>query len=358
VWTYNIGAEWQPIKDLRFRGMYAKAVRAPNISELFSQPSQTFAGVTDPCDGVTATSAGAIATACRAIPAIAAAIAASPTQTFQYTLADTQRIDGLIGGNQNLDPETAKTKTLGAVFTPSFVPGLGITVDYYSIRVTDAISTLDRNFTMEQCLLTGSAVFCSNVFRDPNTGFVTRVNAQLINVAALENKGIDFGLTYGRALHILSDDRLNLSLNWTHLIDNKTQASPSDKPVDNAGTFGRGFSRDSAFLRSSYKFGIVTLGWQTNYLSGGPFLRNFFSPFRDPRVNALNDVKDYWTHDAQLRFDPQKNITVYFNVDNVFDKKPQLLPGVLFGTPTGLETAPDMDVFGRRFLAGVRVKFL
>ena len=56
VWTYNLGAEWQPIKDLRFRGQYAKAVRAPNISELFSQPSQTFAGVNDPCDNVTATS--------------------------------------------------------------------------------------------------------------------------------------------------------------------------------------------------------------------------------------------------------------------------------------------------------------
>jgi outer membrane receptor protein involved in Fe transport len=355
VWTYNIGAEWQPIKDLRFRGMYAKAVRAPNISELFSQPSQTFAAVNDPCDKVTATSGGQFAAACRAIPGVAAQIAANGI--FQYTLADLQRIDGLIGGNQNLDPETAKTKTLGAVFTPSFVPGLGITVDYYDIKVDDAIATLGRNFTIQQCLLQGTPVFCNNVFRDPNTGFLTRVNAQLINVASLANKGIDFGVTYGRALHLLNDDRFNLSLNWTHLIDNKQQASPSDKPVDFAGTFGRGFSRDSAFLRTSYKFGIVTLGWQTNYLSGGPFTRGFGAG-GDPRVNALNAVKDYWLHDAQLRFDPHKNITVYFNVDNVFDKKPQLLPGALFGTPTGLETAPDMDVFGRRFLAGVRVKFL
>jgi outer membrane receptor protein involved in Fe transport len=200
-------------------------------------------------------------------------------------------------------------------------------------------------------------VFCGNVFRDQNTGFITRVNAQLINVASLANRGVDFGLSYGRALHLLNDDRLSIDLKWTHLINNKQQASPADKPVDSAGTFGRGFSRDSAFLRSSYKFGIVTLGWQTNYLSGGPFQRGF-GVFGDPRVNALNVVKDYWLHDAQLRFDPTKKITVYFNVDNVFDKKPQLLPGALFGTPTGLETSPDMDVFGRRFLAGVRVKFL
>jgi iron complex outermembrane recepter protein len=355
VWSYNVGAEWQPIKDLRFRGMYAKAVRAPNISELFSQPSQTFAAVNDPCNNVTATSAGQFATACRAIPAIAAAIAANGS--FTYTLADLQHIDGLIGGNQNLTEETAKTKTLGAVFTPSFVPGLGVTVDYYDIKVTGAIATLGRNFTIQQCLLQGTPVFCSNVFRDPNTGFLTRVNAQLINVAALWNKGVDVGITYGRALHLLPDDRLNVALNWTHLINNKQQASPADPVQDFAGTFGRGFSRDSAFMRSSYKFGIVTLGWQTNYLSGGPFLRAF-GVFGDPRVNALNVVRDYWEHDAQVRFDPDKRFSIYFNVQNVFDKKPQLLPGALFGTPTGLETSPDMDVFGRRFLAGVRVKFL
>ncbi len=355
VWTYNLGAEWQPIKDLRFRGQYAKAVRAPNISELFSQPSQTFAGVNDPCNNVTATSSGQFASACRAIPAIAAQIAA--TGSFVYTLADLQRIDGLIGGNQNLKPETAKTKTVGAVFTPSFAPGLSMTVDYYDIKVDDAIATLGRNFTIQQCLLTGTPVFCSNVFRDPNTGFITRVNAQLINVASLANRGVDFALIYGRSLHLLPDDRLSVNVNWTHLINNKQQASPADPVQDFAGTFGRGFSRDSVFMRSSYKFGIVTLGWQTNYLSGGPFTRGF-GVFGDPRVNALNEVKDYWLHDAQLRFDPTNKISVYFNVDNVFDKKPQLLPGALFGTPTGLETAPDMDVFGRRFIAGVRVKFL
>jgi len=358
VWTYNLGAEWQPIKDLRFRAQYAKAVRAPNISELFSQPSQTFAGVSDPCDGVslTASPGGAqYAAACRAIPGIAAQIAGGGT--FAYTLADLQRIDGLIGGNQNLREETGKTKTVGAVFTPSFVPGLGITVDYYDIKVTNAISTLDRTFEIEQCLLTGQPVFCSNVIRDPNTGFVTRVNAQLINVASLTNRGIDFGLTYGRALHLLQDDRLNVSLNWTHLINNATKPDPSTAPTDFAGTFGRAFSRDSAFLRSSYKFGIVTLGWQTNYLAGGPFLRGFNNPLRDPRLNELNNVPDYWTHDAQLRFDPTKRLTVYFNVDNVFDRKPDLLPGARFGTPTGLETSADEDVFGRRFLAGVRVKF-
>lgn len=353
VWSYNAGAEWQPINDLRFRGMYAKAVRAPNISELFTQPSQTFAGITDPCNGVTAATAGAEAVACRAIPAVSAAIAANGI--FQYTLADLQRIDGFIGGNQALKPETARTKTIGAVFTPSFVPGLGVTVDYYDIKVTNAIATLGRSFSIDQCLLTGNPVYCNNVFRDPTTGFVTRVNAQLINAAALVNRGIDATLNYSRPLHLLPQDRLTLNVNYTHLIRNSTQASPNEAPVDSAGTFGRGFSRDSALARATYKFGGVTLGWETNFLKGGPFARPFAT--NDPGVAALNNIHDYWLHNAQIRFEPTGRYMLYINVDNVFDTKPQLLPGAAFGTPTGLETSSDFDVFGRRFTAGVRVKF-
>ena len=96
VWSYNVGAEWQPIHDIRFRGEYAVANRAPNISELFSQPSQTFAAITDPCQDITATTVSPYAAACRSIPGVAAQIAANGS--FHYTLADLQTIDGFVGG--------------------------------------------------------------------------------------------------------------------------------------------------------------------------------------------------------------------------------------------------------------------
>lgn len=354
VWSYNIGAEWAPIDDVRFRGMYAVANRAPNVGELFSQPSQTFAAISDPCDGVTATAdQGGFGDFCRAIPGVAAAIA--DAGVFEYTLADLQGIDGFIGGNQNLQEETAKTKTLGVVLTPRFLPGFSATIDYYDIKIKDAIATLGRNFSVEQCLLTGNSVFCDNVIRNPNTGFITRVNGQLINVAGFQSKGVDVGVNYNRRLGLVADDRLSLSINYTYLIDNKTQSDPATPPVDSAGTFGRGFSRHSALLRGSYKVGVFTFGWTSNYLSGHDFLKDFFSANED--VMALNKIDDYWLHDLQIRFDPAKKFSLYFNVDNVFDTKPQLLPGASFGTPTGLETSPDFDVFGRRFSAGVRFGF-
>lgn len=353
VWSYNVGAEWQPIRDIRFRGEYAVANRAPNIGELFSQPSQTFAAINDPCQDTTASTGGAFGAACRAIPGVAAQIAANGV--FHYTLADLQIIDGFIGGNAALREETAKTKTLGVVFTPRFIPGLGLTVDYYDIKITKAIATLGRNFSVAQCLTAPSPVFCDNVIRDPATGFVTRVNGQLINVAGFQNSGIDVGLNYGRRLNLMADDRFTLGVNYTYLIHNKTQGDPSTPATDSAGTFGRGYSRHSALVRASYKAGVVTFGWTTNFLSGGEFVKDFDS--NSPGTVALNKIRDYWTHAAQLRFDVKKDFTFYLNMDNVFDRKPQLLPGAAFGTPTGLETSPDFDVFGRRFAAGVKVHF-
>ena len=354
VFSWNAGAEWAPIPDLRFRGVYAVANRAPNISELFSAPSETFASVTDPCDGTTATNdLGGLGAECRAIPGVAAAIAADGT--FNYTLADLQGINGFVGGNTNLQEETAKTFTVGAVFTPRFLPGLSLTVDYYDIKIDDAIATLGRNNSIQRCLETGLAVFCDNVIRDAQTGFIETVNGQLINVAAFESRGVDVGVRYSTRVGLATDDRFQLTGNYTYLIDTKTQTDPAEEAVDSAGTFGRTFSTHSFTLRGTYTVDNVGFSWQTNFLSGGPYIRDFVNA--NPAVVALNDIPDYATHDAQIRFDPSENFSFFFNVDNVFDKKPYYLPGAQFGTPTGLETSADFDLFGRRYTAGARFRF-
>lgn len=354
IFSWNAGAEWAPSRDIRFRGVYAVANRAPNISELFSAPSETFAAVNDPCDGTTATNdLGGLGEECRAIPGISAAIAADGT--FEYTLADLQGINGFVGGNQDLQEETAKTFTVGAVVTPTFIRGLSLTVDYYDIRIEDAISTLGRNNSIQRCLETGLDVFCDNIIRDASTGYITTVNGQLINVASFETRGIDVSLRYTTDVGLVEDDRFNFTGNYTYLIDTTTQTDPTEEAVDNAGTFGRTFSTHSFSLRGTYSASDVGFSWQTNFLSGGPYVRDFVNA--NPDVVALNDVSDYATHDAQIRFDATENFNFFFNVDNVFDKKPQYLPGAQFGTPTGLETAADFDVIGRRFTAGARMRF-
>ncbi|SEM47071.1 TonB-dependent Receptor Plug Domain [Sphingomonas gellani] len=355
VFSWNAGAEWEVLKGLRFRGNYAVANRAPNTSELFSTPSETFAAVADPCDGITASDSSATAVACRRIAPIGAFFAANPNGTFQYSLSDLQSINGFTGGNTALKEETGKTYTLGVTYTPAYIPGLLFTADYYNIKIEDAISTIGRSRSIQQCLLTGAPVYCDNVYRSATTGFVTRVDGQLINTSTYKTSGIDFVLRYNRDLNLLGPDSLALDFRYTHLFHYITQGDPSDEAVDYAGTFGYGFSRDRFNVRATYSLDDVSFSWQTQFLSGGPYTLNFAS--NDPAVQALNNVKDYWLHNAQLRWDIDKRFSFYVNVDNVLDKKPQYLPGAPFGTPTGLETAADFDLYGRRYTMGVKVAF-
>jgi iron complex outermembrane receptor protein len=361
VWSWNVGGELAPFSGLRFRAVYANANRAPNISEFASAPGETFAGVTDPCNGVTATTAGEIGAACRAIPAVAAAIAANGR--LEYTLADLQSINGFVGGNPDLAEETAKTLTVGAVIQPQQIPGLSLTVDYFDINVEDAISTVGRDLSIEQCLLTAEPVFCNNVYRDANTGFVTRVDDQLVNVANLSTRGIDVGLRYGRRLNILGNDRLDVSGNYTYLIEYKTQANPSAPVRDLAGEVGYAEHRASA--RATYGIDEFSLSWQVNYIGASvgdiDYVGDTTVYGNTLTLDELNQIGDAFYHDLQLRWDigEDRNYSFYVGVDNVFDRQPPFLPGTPFAaSPTGTETAADVyDPFGRRFYAGAQLRF-
>ncbi|PXA98019.1 hypothetical protein DMC47_10790 [Nostoc sp. 3335mG] len=356
VLSWNAGGEWEPFNGFRLRGRYAVANRAPNNSELFSAPSETFAGVNDPCDGITRTSSGATDAACRAVPGIAAFFAANPNGTFQYTLADTQGINGFVGGNRNLQEETAKTITGGFTFTPTFLRGLQFTADYFDIKIDGAISTLDRSDTVEKCLETSAEVYCDNVIRFASTGYLQTVNAQLINIAGYKVRGVDVGLRFAQPIGLTEEDRLSVVANYTYLIDYKTRTDPTADEEQFAGSFGNGTSRHKANVRATYTTNGTGFSWQTVFLSGGPFVVNRFIS-ANPDVVKLNDVDDYWLHNIQVSQDVGRDFTFFFNVDNVFNAKPQYLPNVPFNTPVGVETSADFDLFGRRFTAGARFKF-
>lgn len=361
VFSWNAGAEWSPVDGVRFRGAYAQANRAPNISEFASAPAETFEGVNDPCNNVTANSNRAQDNACRAIPAIAAAIAANGT--FAYTPADLQGINGFVGGNPDLKEETANTITIGGVFTPSFAPGVALTVDYYDIKVKDAIAQVGRDLSIEQCLLTGLADFCDNVTRNAATGFVTRVDDQLINIGKIRTKGIDVGLRYGRALNWFGDDRIDLTANYTYLIDFKQQANPSAPVEEFAGEVG--YAKHRANVRATYGMDGFSLSWTVNYIGKSVGDKDFIGDdtvYGDTlTLDEMNRVGDRFYHDAQLRYDigEDKQYSVMFGVDNLFDSKPPFLPGTPFSeSPTGTETAADVyDPYGRRFYVGAQVKF-
>lgn len=371
VFSWNAGAEYSPFEGLRFRGSYAEANRAPNIGELFSAPSETFPTVSDPCDGVSATGFNAAtttatqATACRALPGFAANVnqAGNPTPgQFFYELADIQGINGFDGGNRDLQEETAKTLTFGGIIQPPQIPGLSLSVDYFRIKVKDAIDTTPRDVSIGQCLETGEAAFCDNVIRAGANGRLLTVNSQLANIADLKTSGIDVALQYNRPLGLMTDDRLTLNVYYTYLISLEKRAfagAPLEEnrgQLDGEGRLGAGF-KHKASARIGYEFDGITLSWQTNYLGK---IQDTLGGYGDADLDRLNSVGARFYHDVQARFaaGPDEKFEFYVGVDNLFDKGAPFLPSGFASSITGTETAADTyDPFGRRYYAGARVRF-
>jgi iron complex outermembrane recepter protein len=356
--TWTAGLDWAPIPDLRFRGVYAVAIRAPNIGELFGGLSETFpTGLVDPCDGITAATAGQFPGACTKNPAIAAAIAGGGA--FKYSFLDYQTINGFVGSNPKLQQEKAKTTTFGIVLTPRALPRFNATIDYYDIKIDGAVSVVDFQTEINNCLATGA--LCDSVIRNATTGKLQTVNQINLNVASIHTRGIDTAAHYGWDLGAAG--LLSLGLAETHLLKLE-QAVPGVPLLDNLGELnsgsngrlGSGF-RDRATFTAVYDIAGLEATWRVNYLSS----INDTNPTADNTVISplYNHVPAYVYNDVQLRytFTGKTKTAVYVGANNLFNKQPPFLPGGMASEITGTETAADTyDVFGVFLYAGVEVK--
>jgi iron complex outermembrane recepter protein len=356
--TWTAGLDWAPIPDLRFRGVYAVAIRAPNIGELFGGLSETFpTGLVDPCDGITAATAGQFPGACTKNPAIAAAIAGGGA--FKYSFLDYQTINGFVGSNPKLQQEKAKTTTFGIVLTPRALPRFNATIDYYDIKIDGAVSVVDFQTEINNCLATGA--LCDSVIRNATTGKLQTVNQINLNVASIHTRGIDTAVHYGWDLGAAG--LLSLGLAETHLLKLE-QAVPGVPLLDNLGELnsgsngrlGSGF-RDRATFTAVYDIAGLEATWRVNYLSS----INDTNPTADNTVISplYNHVPAYVYNDVQLRytFAGKTKTAVYVGANNLFNKQPPFLPGGMASEITGTETAADTyDVFGVFLYAGVEVK--
>lgn len=362
VFSWQAGADWAPTRDIRLRALYSSASRAPNIAELYSAQSETFPGTLtlDPCNGVTATSSREFDAACRSIPGIASYLAANPGGTFQYSSPQIQSINGFDGGNPDLEEETAKTWTVGAVVTPRFAPGLSLTVDWYRIKVDGAINPAPREDSVKDCLLDADSPSCALVTRLPS-GYLTRVDAINVNTGGFLTSGIDVSLAYRRDLGGFGS--LGVQGTWTHLLEHKRKPSDISSYIDEKGQLqdangerlGSGF-RDRFAVTTIFSRDDFSLSWTARYFSS---IRDTLDPATAPDP-VFNNVSSKFYNDFQARFtiDEDRRLEMYVGVDNAFDVKPPILPnGLTASGQIGTETAQEYDVFGRYFYAGARVNF-
>ena len=231
--TYKFGGEWAPTSDFRVRASYSRAVRAPNIAELFAPQSVALDGTSDPC----ASPAGQLPHATQAQCLLAGVSAAQygnirPNSAAQY--------NGLLGGNPNLQPEKSDTYSAGIVITPHFMENFSMSFDYFNIKLQDTIGAIGANTIINNCIITGDPVFCGAIHRDPNgslfrthAGFIQDTN---VNFGSLTTRGVDAKLNY--RLPIDNFGSVLFNLEGTRLINLGVEPLTGGPAYDCAGYWG------------------------------------------------------------------------------------------------------------------------
>jgi iron complex outermembrane recepter protein len=231
--SYKMGLQWAPVSDVMVRGSFQRAVRSPNIQELFLQPRVQLDGVTDPCSNDVGATPSASFEECARSGVTAAQygnILANPAAQY----------NGQIGGNTELQPESSDTYSFGVVLTPSFLAGFSLTVDYYDIKVEQLINNLGADFILGQCLSSGDPTYCDRVHRAGNgsiwlgdSGFV---DDPILNTGSLQISGLDAEANYRFDMGNVGS--LGLQFIGTYVEEYLTEPLPGASKYDCAGLFG------------------------------------------------------------------------------------------------------------------------
>lgn len=360
VWTYNAGAVWAPVRDIKFRANYSRAIRAPNLTDLYSPQSQNFApGFSDPCSAINI----ANGTQYRAGNCAAAGINTTGANPYDYRYAQSLQI--VSGGNPDLKSEKSDSYTYGVVIQPRWVPGLSLSVDYYNISVNNVITAPSAQGIVNSCYdsPTTNNQFCALFQRDNAAGAVTgtpfriiegSLQQTLLNYAKLKVRGIDTDLSYRRHF---GGTELTAHLVWTHALTNESFTDPTQPGFADTSLGELGSPKDAWNLNLSADFGTVFASTQFRYLSKMAVgsIENHQS-FQGRPAQNLDDFSipyypDVFYIDARIGVNINKGSNFYFGIDNLTNRIPPL-------GATGIGAGSGIyESIGRRFYAGITAKF-
>ncbi|MDA5195134.1 TonB-dependent receptor [Govanella unica] len=316
VTTWKFGGSWTINDSLRLRATRSRDIRAPNIDEMFMAGQLRFATVIDPANGA---------------------------QTNVSTLA---------GGNINLTPEKADTFTAGFVVEPSFVPRLRASVDYYNIKLKDAISTLGPQDIVTRCA-GGTTMLCDRIIRD-GSGAIGQVILTQMNLSTLKTSGVDAELQY--TLPLSGSDG---TLQFRVLASYVKELSTNDgvMTIDRAGDLGNGLAGvphwrgNASVTYSQDRFALFT---QARYIGSGKYDSTFTGMDINDNTIPSRLYVDLSGH-YEVMNEGASKVQLFFNINNLFNKNPPVNPSTFFAS---LASAPELyDMIGRYFSGGVRFKF-
>jgi len=386
TWTYKFGGSWEPVDQLKFRGNYSRAVRAPNIAELFTPNSVGLTNLAqDPCAGAAPLTNANLKAICLAQGAPANSIG----QILNPTAAQANITSG---GNINLKPEKATTYTIGAVVQGlSFLPGFSASVDYYNITVTDQIGTPLPADLVNACFgnITAASATdpaCTNIRRDPATGGLDGSPATtkglfggLSNQGRLFTDGLDVIVNYTRPIGSV---KWSMNAVWNQTFSSKFKATPTAFDRECVGYFSVNCSFTGSIqpkrnwsVQNTFTFkGGTDLSFMWRHQSGARqepcnaveactqrafrgTLPAGVGPLSGQQVN-LGKIYAFDYLDVTTRFNIEQ-VTFTVTVQNLFNTKPPIVGNTIGSTSfnSGNTYPSTYDALGRRFAVGARVKF-
>lgn len=344
--TWKVDGSWAPIRDIAFRGTYSKAVRAPNISELFQGGSGTYEFITDPC-GIDRLAEGTSTRAANCASALGA-LGIDPA-TFDpgadAISPQNSSILGFVGGNPDLGAEEARTWTAGVVLRPGFLPNLYISADWYDIRLRNAIQYSTAQDLTDLCYdgPTLDNQYCRLIGRSTVNGYVSTFNVVPQNVASFETAGLDIALNY-RFTPSTSFGTIGVRLVGNYLDKLSFVPSAGADPENELLSASYPAPRFSANFDLSYENGPLTVNYGVNW----------FSKTRratEDEVRANPDYyapeylffKEKWEHEIYVGWDVDERFQFYAGVNNLLDEEPDVAA-----------TAYPVDATGRYFYVGFK----
>ena len=352
--TWKIGGDWAVNDELRFRGNYNTAVRAPSIAELFTPAGQNFPGGQFPCS---ANAPQAITAEVRAICESLGVPAGSVGSAGINTISS--QVPTLDAGNPDLGVETAETFTIGAVYRPSYVEGLTVSVDYYDITIEDAIVTVPIQSLLNLCFYNTAvggvgSEFC-NALTLQSDGSINVVNRQSENVGLITNRGVDIAATYTlETADFLGSDYGSVSLNYLGTINDTNDLQPTTL-VDDVITCAGEFGQECGTPDPEYRHRMTGI-WNTDSFSTQLVWRLIGGTDDDqgPGVASIDELDTFHYFDGSTTWDASDNLAFTFGINNLFDEQPPILGD----NQQQANTYPNTyDVFGRTFFLNAKTRF-
>lgn len=373
VSTLKADIDWQVITPIRIRGGYNRAIRAPSVGELFAPVSSSSTGIGnasataitgDPCDRRSSFRAGANE------PQVRALCLAQGMPTSQYAnFTGVNQVFPLTGGNPELTEETADTYSIGTVLSSPIdhplVRNIQVSVDYYNIKIKDAVGTLGIGTALQYCFNVGgnnptysnANQYCQLISRDSQGALSGSSRQPLLNLGTFQVSGIDIQFDWRASLEDFglpaNSGVLSLRSIASYLDKFKVQALPGAPTYDYAGTIGFAVETNAGVAHPewktstslSYSLGNASIGLTWRYIAP----QDYYTVVTN---SVQQGVKAYHLFDLNLRYGLPLGIDVHGSVSNLFNRAPPSYSN----TPETYD-ASAYDVVGRTFLLTLSKEF-